>query len=163
MHLPNIISAWVVTASDSLAAAASSARLDLRGVSALALIASHAGCSMEWLEPRVALSQSGTVRLVDRLQAQGLVRRQRRGRAVELVVTRRGATRLRAWHSAREEAVGQLLAGLEPHQRNLLAQLFADSLLSHSRQRMEADSACRTCLWPACGDDCPVDQSVRMP
>lgn len=41
--------------------------LGLRDVAALTLVASHEGCSVDWLRSRIGLTQSGTVRLVDRL------------------------------------------------------------------------------------------------
>ncbi|GAA0907401.1 hypothetical protein [Virgisporangium aurantiacum] len=59
--------------------------LDQRELSALTLIGEHEGCSVEWLHGRVDLSQSGTVRLVDR----HLVRRERStGRGVPLRAAR---------------------------------------------------------------------------
>jgi hypothetical protein len=39
--------------------------------------------------------------------------------------------------------------------------LLAKSLRATDRARAEADATCRTCDWPACGEDCPVDLSVR--
>jgi hypothetical protein len=38
---------------------------------------------------------------------------------------------------------------------------MALTLSTPDRPRADADQACRTCDWPACGDDCPVDRSVR--
>ena len=163
MHLSNVICAWTVEAADRLAFEAGRLHLDLRDVAALTLIATHRGCSMDWLEPRVGLSQSGTVRLVDRLERNGLVHRARHGRAVALSVTADGQSRVEVWSSARDEAVGELLSGLDAGQRETLAEILAAAVSSRPRARHAADRACRTCQWPACGDDCPVDQSAAAP
>lgn len=161
MHYSNVVSAWIVEAADRLAMEAERLQLDLRDVAALTLIAAHDDCTMDWLEPRVGLSQSGTVRLVDRLEGKSFVRRERRGRAVALSVTAGGESRLKAWSSARDAAVDELLSGLDADERKALTESLAGSLAARPRPRLAADRACRTCLWPACGDDCPVDQSVQ--
>jgi DNA-binding MarR family transcriptional regulator len=161
MHTANIVSAWVVTAHDALLEAAGYVGLDTRQLAALSLIASHPGCSIEWLRRRVGLTQSGTVRLVDRLQAEGLVRRGRPGSGrVELAMTAPGSRRLKRWNQARERVVEELTANLRPISRSDLVTALANSLSSRSRARDQADVACRTCDWPACGNRCPVDQSV---
>jgi hypothetical protein len=54
------------------------------------LIASHDGCSADWLLSRIDLTQSGTVRLIDRLERLGYVVRARRGRVLELGLTAAG-------------------------------------------------------------------------
>jgi DNA-binding MarR family transcriptional regulator len=161
MHSKNVFSAWVLQASDALVAAASETALTPRELAALTLVASHPGCSLEWLRPRIALTQSGTVRLVDRLEAKSLVRRSRRGgRGVALEVSPAGAARLARWNEARERAIDRLLAGLSPADRASVVTALATALLHQPRERAEADAICRTCEWPACGEACPVDRSV---
>src|SRR5919197_1970413 len=94
----NVVSAWVLEAHDELERAAErEAGLDPRELAALTLIASHEGCSVEWLRGRVGLTQSGTVRLLDRLQSARLVRRSRAGRAVALAISGEGTARLTRW------------------------------------------------------------------
>jgi DNA-binding MarR family transcriptional regulator len=119
MHYENVVSAWVLHAHDALVAAAEEEELDPRELAALTLISSHAGSSIEWLRPRVGLTQSGTVRLVDRLESEGLVRRGGgTGRAVALTLTRAGAARLVRWNAARERERAKRrrpLAGVDPH------------------------------------------------
>jgi DNA-binding MarR family transcriptional regulator len=117
---------------------------------------------VDWLRARIGLSQPGTVRLLDRLSAAGLLRRSaREGRTVHLAVTPAGQDLLARWAVQRDQAVHRLTAGLTGQQQAELAGLMALTLSTPDRPRADADQACRTCDWPACGDDCPVDRSVR--
>jgi DNA-binding MarR family transcriptional regulator len=161
MHDTNVVTAWIVSSHDALAAAASTAGSGLRELAALTLVASHEGCSGEWLRARIGLTQSGAVRLVDRLQADGLlVRSTRSGRAIRLTATAEGHATLERWHAARNETLERLTAGLDGQQIEQLASLLASALVRQPRARVAADTACRGCDWPACGSDCPVDRSV---
>jgi DNA-binding MarR family transcriptional regulator len=161
MHTPNVVSAWVLDAHDALLSAARLSGLDPRELAALTLIATHEGCSVEWLRRRVGLTQSGTVRLVDRLEAARLARRAPAGgRGVALSVTEEGAGRLARWHVARARTVDHLLGALSASARAGLTAALAATLRGRRRDRSEADVACRSCDWPACGSDCPVDRSV---
>ncbi len=159
MHTPNVVNAWVLQAVDALEGAAPRG-VALREIEALTLISTHPGCSSDWLRVRVGLSQSGTVRAVDRLQDLRLVDRARSGREVALSTTPRGERLLRAWQDARGRAVDELLGGLDRRERDRLVQLIGLSLTRRSRERHEADRACRTCEWPRCEPACPVDLSV---
>jgi DNA-binding MarR family transcriptional regulator len=162
MHSANVLSAWVVHAHDALSAAAAETEFTPRELAALTLVESHPGRSIEWLRPRVGLTQSGAVRLVDRLEARGLVRRSRRGgRGVALEGSAAGAEQLANWNAARELVIDRLLAGLSADQRASVVGSLATALLHQPRERPQADAVCRTCEWPACGDACPVDHSVR--
>jgi DNA-binding MarR family transcriptional regulator len=161
MHTGNVVAAWVMAAVDRFNAALLSTGLDQRELSALTLIGEHEGCSVEWLRGRVDLSQSGTVRLVDRLAGRTLVRRgPSTGRGVPLHVTSQGRAALDRWREARDAAVAELLTGLPQSRQQMVVDSLASVLLAGSRQRIEADTTCRTCSWAACGDDCPVDRSV---
>lgn len=161
MHTSNLISAWVLLAHDRLSAAGVSAELDRRQLEALTLVSVHPGCSIEWLRARIGLTQSGTVRLVDRLEEDGTLERRRLGgRAVALRLTDRGHGRLSRWRQERDSVVEELLGGLTAAQRNAMLEAIERALKAEPRARVEADRACRTCDWPACGADCPIDHSV---
>jgi hypothetical protein len=56
--------------------------------------------------------------------------------------------------------VAELLGGLPKRQQQLLIDAMAASLHAMPRARAQADTTCRTCSWPDCGKDCPVDRSV---
>ncbi len=161
MHTGNVVAAWVMTGADRLRTAMLSTGLDQRELGALTLIGEHEGCSVEWLRGRVDLSQSGTVRLIDRLAGRQLVRRGvSTGRGVPLHLTSQGRAALERWSAARDAAVAELLTGLPPSQRQVVVDSLAGVLQAGTRRRIEADTTCRTCSWAACGDDCPVDRSV---
>jgi len=159
MHISNVVSAWVTQAADTLDRAVPPG-VGRREVEALTLVSTHPGCSSEWLRARLGLSQSGTVRAVDRLQDLGYVERARSGRAVALRTTSKGEKLLRVWHQARGAAVDELVGALSGPEQERLMRLLSGALTRHPRQRDEADRACRTCEWPLCRPTCPVDQSV---
>jgi DNA-binding MarR family transcriptional regulator len=162
MHMGNVVTAWAVGLHDQLAAAAGEFGVGVRDIAALTLLASHPDVPIDWLRARIGLSQPGTVRLVDRLSDAGLVRRAaREGRSVHLAVTPAGRELLDRWTRQRDRAVRRLTAGLTGDQQRQLTELLAVALSTPDRPRAEADQTCRTCDWPACGDDCPVDRSVR--
>ena len=73
MHTGNVVAAWILAGHDRLRAAVAEVGLEPRDLAALTLVAEHDGCSADWLRGRVELTQSGTVRLVDRLARRGLV------------------------------------------------------------------------------------------
>jgi DNA-binding MarR family transcriptional regulator len=118
MHNGNVVAAWIVAAQDQLQEGMRHAELDLRELAALTLVASHDGCPMDWLRARVGLTQSGMVRLVDRLASQDLLRwGVSAGRGVPLHVTGRGQQRLERWHQVRDEVVEDLFTGVSAAQR----------------------------------------------
>lgn len=161
MHTANVVVAWVATAQDRLDDGVAGLGLHPRELAALTLVHTHGDCSVEWLRARVGLTQSGTVRLVDRLAARGLLTRGRStGRGVPLRVTAAAERLLDRWAALRDGIVDGLLAGVPAGQRQSIVDGMAAALLTRSRPRVEADVSCRRCSWAACGDDCPVDQSV---
>jgi DNA-binding MarR family transcriptional regulator len=161
MHESNLWAAWTLRSHDALTAALPTG-LGLRDVAALTLIGSHPGCSADWLWGRIGLTQSGTVRLIDRLEGLGYVARTKAGRAVQLRLSEAGQDALQAWNEAREDAGQQVLSGLSPEQRAELAALLEQGLRSTERVRVDADTTCRLCDWQAC-TRCPVDRSVAEP
>jgi DNA-binding MarR family transcriptional regulator len=161
MHIGNVVVAWATSVHDELGATMRELGLESRDLSALTLVAEHDGCSGDWLRSRVRLTQSGTVRLVDRLVARDLLRRGRSaGRAVPLHVTEAGRALLAAWARRRDEMVDDLLAAVPVARRGEVVEGMTAALLAGDRLRAEADATCRRCTWVACGDDCPVDRSV---
>jgi DNA-binding MarR family transcriptional regulator len=161
MHIGNVVAAYVLTVHDQLRGGMRHAELDSRELAALTLVAEHDGCSLDWLRGRIELTQSGTVRLVDRLAGRDLLRRGvSTGRGVPLHVTERGSDSLERWRSERDRIVDDLLAAVPAEQRSLLVDAMAGVLAGQRRRRPQADATCRTCSWEACGRDCPVDRSV---
>jgi DNA-binding MarR family transcriptional regulator len=159
----NVWAAWTLRSHDVLTSAVESAApagLGVRDLAALTLIASHAGCSADWLWGRIGLTQSGTVRLIDRLQRLGYVVRARRGRALELSLSPAGSALLDRWNAARDQAGNEVLDSLTAAEREQLNELLAKGLRRTGRERIAADTTCRLCNWPTCVPRCPVDESV---
>lgn len=160
----NAVAAVSLLIADTVAESGSAAAgVSQREWAALVLIATHPGCSLTWLFRRLGLTQSGAVRLVDRLVERELLDRAPRpgGREVALTVTADGQDRLDRGAAARSAAVGTVMAHLlTPGQQTTLAELADTMLRAGSRQRRDADIACRWCDWSGCDPDCPVDASV---
>jgi DNA-binding MarR family transcriptional regulator len=161
MHTSNVVVAWVATAQDRLDDGVAELGLHPRELAALTLVDTHQGCSVEWLRARVGLTQSGTVRLVDRLAGRGLLSRGRStGRGVPLSVTPAAVALLDRWGRVRDGIVDGLFVGVPSDLRRSVVDGMAAALLTRNRRRVEADVSCRRCSWAECGDDCPVDYSV---
>jgi DNA-binding MarR family transcriptional regulator len=161
MHESNLWAAWTLRSHDALIAALPTG-LGLRDAAALTLIGSHPGCSSDWLWARIGLTQSGTVRLVDRLESLGYLSREKAGRSVRISLATAGQDALQTWNEAREAASRQVLSGLTAGQRDELTALLSQGLRETERVRVDADTTCRLCDWPAC-QQCPVDKSVAKP
>ncbi|MEV6283880.1 MarR family winged helix-turn-helix transcriptional regulator [Kribbella sp. NPDC051770] len=158
MHESNLWAAWTLRSHDVLTAALP-AGLGLRDAAALTLIESHPECSVDWLLARIGLTQSGTVRLVDRLEGLGYLSRARAGRGVRLTLLPAGLDALTEWNEAREAAGEDVLSSLSPAERKQLNTLLGRALRGKERLRVDADTTCRLCDWSACAR-CPVDESV---
>jgi DNA-binding MarR family transcriptional regulator len=143
-------------------AASEAAGVPVRGLSALVLLSNRPGRGVDWLYQRLGISQSGAVRLVDRLEASGLVRRERvpGRREVALYVTEAGQSRLSGALRAREAATERLLRPLSSKELERLTALLAKILAGEIRRRKEADIVCRLCNWEVCRPECPVDTAV---
>lgn len=161
MHESNLWAAWTVRNHDALTGA-TPAGVGLRDLAALTLVATHDGCSADWLWTRIGLTQSGTVRLIDRLQGLGYLVRARQGRALRLSLTAQGRELLDEWNTTRERLAADALGGLSADQRAQFTELLALALRGTERVRAVADTTCRLCDWQAC-TACPVDESVGGP
>jgi DNA-binding MarR family transcriptional regulator len=161
MHTSNVVVAWTFMVQDRLREEMRRLGLEQRDLAALTLVAAYQDCSQDWLRARIELTQSGTVRLIDRLAARGLLARgQSSGRGVPLRLTVTGSALLDQWSQARDQAVASVLDVLPEQVRTSMVQGMTDALLARPRLRVEADATCRACTWPVCGAECPVDRSV---
>ena len=124
------------------------------------------GEPIDALRQVLGLTHSGAVRLVDRLAAAGLVERSPGpdGRSVAVAPTpagRRAATEVRA---ARERALADTLAVLDPDERAALTALHEKLLAGLTGDRSSARRMCRLCDLDACGHHrgtCPVTEARR--
>ena len=129
---------------------------------ALVVIGYDLGPSNDALRRVLRLSHSGTVRLVDRLVADGLVER-RAGqdkRAVALYVTRRGRARREEILKERLAAIRPLLGPLTGDEREALAALLHKMLSGMDTTDLERRTLCRLCDDRVCRD-CPIPADFR--
>ena len=148
--------------------AATQAACGATGAVPAALVALHefaGGQSIDYLRTVVGLTPSGTVRLVDRLQREGLARRGAGadGRSVSVELTDEGRRVAAGVRDARLAVLAQLLEPLAPEQRTALADAAATLLGAVTDGRRAARHTCRLCDVEACGHrrgDCPVTNAA---
>lgn len=106
----------------------------------------------------VGLTHSASVRLIDRLEKDWLVRRgARKGREVNVELTARGRHRAASLSKKRASFVGRLLDRLPLEERETLAQSVNQLLRLLVPDASDAGArACRFCDVNGCGPDCPV-------
>ena len=129
---------------------------------ALVVIGYGLGPSNDQLRRVLGLSHSGTVRLVDRLVADGLVERRegRDKREVALYVTKRGRALREKILTGRLAAIRPLLAPLTSDEHETLAALLHKMLSSMETTDMERRTLCRLCDDRVCSD-CPIPAAFR--
>ena len=117
------------------------------------------GHPLDLLRGALGLSHPATVRLADRLQARGLVKRRRSGadgRSVGLWLTATGRAAACAARHARAEALGPTLAALDPSERRTLAALMDKMLAAQTTSSERSRWICRLCDPDACGHPAPL-------
>lgn len=131
---------------------------------ALIAIAQYPGETVSFFESILGLTNSGTVRLFDRLAAAGLLERtsgpDRRARAVSLTS---GGMRLAASVQVARHSTSQaLLSTLSDRQRSELAPIAEALLARLTDSRTTARQMCRLCDHRHCDDAgrCPVDHAA---
>jgi MarR family transcriptional repressor of emrRAB len=162
-RLDNILGSAAVAVADAIEAAAEEAAgHTAAGPAALTALRQHRGCSVDHLAGVLGLSHSGTVRLVDRLEQDGLVRRGpgSDARAVALDLTAKGARRASRVAEARAQAVGEFLAALDGDERAALLRLLEKLVTAGAGDWGTVRYRCRLCDLEACnadGEKCPLD------
>lgn len=122
------------------------------------------GLSVGALAHTIGLTHSATVRLIDRLERDGLVARRAGldGRSVGLHLTRRGAARRRTILKGRNQVLSDALAALPADDQIALTSLIETLLGAMTRHRQQADYICRLCDEGVCPQTtCPVECAVR--
>ena len=176
-HAANALGALSLVVADRMSAAVEA--VAALGPSApAALTALHEfldGGSVTQLSLALGLTHSGTVRLVDRLGAEGLIERvgAQDGRAVSVVLTQRGRRLALQIRQAREKTLTSALSALTPDELDNLAAALDTMLTTLTLARAEERSAhshdrpqpwlCRLCDFAACGrseGNCPVNNAV---
>lgn len=122
--------------------------------------------SVDRLSQVVGLSQSGGVRLVDRLQREGLVERSPGGdgRTAAVSLTARGRRAARQLTKARIGLLREVVATLAPAEQDVLADLVGRMLVGLMREPGATRWTCRLCDLGACGraeGHCPLEREAR--
>jgi DNA-binding MarR family transcriptional regulator len=161
----NIFGAFALMISDDIVRATSS-RAPEAGptASALALLAHEPGLSIRTLAAGVGLSHAGTVRLVDRLVAEGLIERRGHatdGRTRSLYLTAAGRRASTKVLNARDKVIAEGLAVLSNEELALLSALSERVLRARLQSFEHAYRVCRLCCHDAC-EDCPIDAELRQ-
>jgi DNA-binding MarR family transcriptional regulator len=158
----NLLGALGIVLADALADAGG----DSEAAALVALGGPSAGASIEALSAVVSLSHSGTVRLVDRLEGDGLVERRRGAdqRSAALVLTSSGRRAARQMLRHREANLAFIGSLLTEDQQAALADV-AERVLGELGARPGAElRICRLCDLDACGrsrGECPVMPARR--
>jgi MarR family transcriptional repressor of emrRAB len=158
----NLLGAFGIVLTDALAEAGG----DSEAAAVVALGGPSAGTSIDALSAVVGLSHSGTVRLVDRLEADGLVERRRGAdqRSAALLLTPSGRRAARQTLRRRVAEMEFVLSLLTDDQQSALIEA-AERVLGELGARPDAEQRiCRLCDVGACGrsrGECPVMPARR--
>ena len=159
----NLLGAHALVVADRMREAAG---MELSSAAVLTCLQTFAdGASIDALRRVLGLSHSGGVRIVKRLEAEGLLAREpdpADRRAVRLHLTREGEREARRLLSARHAALAPLLAGLGERESAALERLLEGLLARATGSGEDANRICRLCDPGICGHPtrCPVTQAV---
>ena len=131
---------------------------------ALVVIGYNTGPSNEQLRRILGLSHPGSVRLVDRLVADGLVERceGRDRRAIALHLTEKGRVLRERLLRERLSALTALVAPLTTPEQDTLTALLKKMLASIGNNDLERCTICRMCDDRVC-TDCPIPAEKPAP
>jgi MarR family transcriptional repressor of emrRAB len=159
----NLLGAHALVASDRMREAAD---MELSHAAVLtALETFGGGSSIEALRRVLGLSHSGGVRIVKRLEAQGLVVREHDpadARALRLHLSPAGRRMARRLLAARQAALAPLMDVLDDREAATLERLLERLLAGVTEDRDDARRICRLCDPDVCGHParCPVTQAA---
>ena len=158
----NLLGALALTIADDLnAVVKANAGYGGEAPAALVTLGAEPGISINLLRQILNLSHPGTVRLIDRLEAEGLVERRAGadGRTLALFLTDAGYKRRQTILAERRQQLQVAISSLTPEDRNQLTKLLEKMLTAMTTSELRASVICRLCEEEVCpGDDCPVEQ-----
>lgn len=131
---------------------------------ALVTVGTEENCTITELAHTLELSHPGTVRLIDRLDRDGLVTR-RAGidaRQRRLALTDAGRERRSAILEARTARLMPLLAGLDSADQRAFERIVDHLLMAMVSSRAESETLCRLCDVEVCAErGCPIDRKLE--
>ncbi|MGL4314060.1 MAG: MarR family winged helix-turn-helix transcriptional regulator [Sphingomonas sp.] len=159
----NIAGALAVALSDAIHNAAQAVAPERGPAAAALMILAHLpGIGAEEVRTAVGLSHPGAVRLIDRLQARGLVTRAAHpvdARRVALRLTDAGEAMAAEIARRRMAAMDKALAALDPVEAQTFTALADKMLRALVTSEADALQICRLCEDGACRD-CPVEAKL---
>lgn len=162
----NLLGALALSLVDALdAAVAENAGGGGGAPAALVTLGVEPGISINALRQILSLSHPGTVRLVDRLAAQGLVERRAGadGRTLALFLTAAGQERRTAILTERRQQLQTAISTLTAADRAQLTQLLEKMLAAMTTSELRSFAICRLCEEEVCpAECCPVEQTYRQ-
>ena len=167
-HTGNLLGAMALAVSDRMAEALAdrSGRSESAAATLSALDQFLGEPSIDQLSRVLGLSQSGTVRLVDRLEQDGLVRRGAGmdGRTTTVLLTGAGRRAARRLEEARLQVLDGVLEPMTDDEQRTFAKLVGRVLVGMMREPGATRWMCRLCDLSACGrpaGHCPLEQEAR--
>ena len=162
----NLLGAAALAVTDlTLGGATAAAGVSGSGAAALVVLSADPGISVTELGRRVGLTQSAAARMVDALEARGLVeRRPTLGKWVAVHPTDAGLAASADLLHARGNRLTALVGTLPPADQEALAHALDRLLRAVYAEVGSAQRVCRLCDQPACiaaGAICPVGQAER--
>ncbi|OLS99956.1 MarR family transcriptional regulator [Pseudonocardia sp. CNS-004] len=162
----NLLGATALAVTDlALGGATGAAGLSGSGAAALVVLGADPGISVTELGRRVGLTQSAAARMVDALEARGLVeRRPTLGKWVAVHPTNAGRAASADLLDARGERLTALVDTLPPGEQERLADVLERLLRALYAEVGNSERVCRLCDRLCCtgaGAVCPVGQAER--
>lgn len=158
----NIVGAMALTLSDALLNATRKDVPPNISAAGLTLIGHVQGISIHELSLGLGLSHPGAVRMVDRMVADGFVKRGRStsdGRAVALFLTPSGLHHEQTILKSRRHVLGKALSILSEDERIALAAISEKLITALVTDEGDALKICRLCDSKAC-ESCPIDAAL---
>ena len=157
----NLLGALAVALGDEISAATEGiAGHAAAGPAAIVTVGGEPGQTIENLRRALELSHSGTVRLLDRLESEGIVERRagKDGRSAAVFLTSAGKRVYQRILDARRQSMDAALGHLGSAERTQLMRLVEKLLYGITRGPAHSDHICRLCDLDVCpGDTCPVN------
>jgi MarR family transcriptional repressor of emrRAB len=162
----NLLGAAALAVTDlTLGGATAAAGVSGSGAAALVVLSADPGISVTELGRRVGLTQSAAARMVDALEARGLVERwPTLGKWVAVHPTDAGRAASADLLDARGDRLTTLVGTLPAADQEALAHVLERLLRALYAEVGNAQRVCRLCDRPCCteaGANCPVGQAER--
>ena len=160
-HIANRLAALATALGDAVHAETDD--LSPSAVAALQTVRQDGPMAIQDVARVIGLTHSATVRLIDRLEKDWLVRRLgRKGREVRVEATARGRRRAGQFQDRRLTAADALLAVLEPEEREVFARVLDKMLAACVDDTHDGEHICRACDRDGCREKgCPVTAAAE--